>query len=145
ESKEVSVFGWRDLSGSGSARRAVTFPLTALAGGNIVTPRFQFTEARSPMPTGEVRPPRPASPPPFAPRRRRIQMSTSTFRRLALVLAVLLASAAGLQAQSSTGRISGTVVDSSGAVLPGATVTITQDQTGLSKTAVTDKDGAYLF
>ncbi|PYQ55349.1 MAG: TonB-dependent receptor, partial [Acidobacteria bacterium] len=72
-------------------------------------------------------------------------MSNNTRRRLALLLAVLVTSAASLQAQSSTGRISGTVVDSSGAVLPGATVTVTQDQTGLAKNTVTDKDGAYLF
>jgi hypothetical protein len=72
-------------------------------------------------------------------------MSINTLRRLALLLAVLVTSAASLQAQSSTGRISGTVVDSSGAVLPGATVTVTQGQTGFTKNAVTDKDGAYLF
>jgi Carboxypeptidase regulatory-like domain len=72
-------------------------------------------------------------------------MSTRTLLRLALVLAVLVTSAAGALAQSSTGRISGTVGDSSGGVLPGATVTITQDKTGLTKSAVTDKGGAYLF
>jgi hypothetical protein len=71
-------------------------------------------------------------------------MSKNSLGRLALLLA-LLASATQVRAQSSTGRISGTVVDSSGAVLPGATVTVTRDQTGLTKSATTDKGGAYLF
>jgi hypothetical protein len=48
-------------------------------------------------------------------------------------------------AQSNTGRISGTVVDSSGGVLPGATVTVTQAQTQLTRSTTTDKDGAFLF
>ena len=48
-------------------------------------------------------------------------------------------------AQTTTGRISGTVVDSSGAVLPGATVTATHEQTQLAKSATTDKDGAFLI
>jgi hypothetical protein len=48
-------------------------------------------------------------------------------------------------AQSNTGRISGTVVDATGAVLPGATVTVTQAQTQLTKSVTTDKEGAYIF
>src|SRR5712691_1481123 len=71
--------------------------------------------------------------------------SKNSFGRLALLFSLLVMSAAPARAQSSTGRISGTVVDSSGAVLPGATVTVTQDQTGLTRTATTDKAGAYLF
>jgi outer membrane receptor protein involved in Fe transport len=46
-------------------------------------------------------------------------------------------------AQSVMGAIQGTVVDQSGAVLPGATVTVTNSGTGLSRTAVTDESGTY--
>src|SRR5712692_5522653 len=62
-----------------------------------------------------------------------------------LLLALLVAGAADLGAQSNAGRISGTVTDSSGAVLPGVAVTVTQQGTGLSRTVPTDAAGAYLF
>jgi len=62
-----------------------------------------------------------------------------------LLLVLLAASAAELRAQSTTGRISGTVTDSSAGVLPGVTVTVTQQGTGLSRTATTDPAGAYVF
>src|SRR4029453_7571593 len=42
-------------------------------------------------------------------------------------------------------QLNGTVRDSSGAVLPGVTVTVTQTDTGLVRTAVTDESGAYLL
>jgi Carboxypeptidase regulatory-like domain len=48
-------------------------------------------------------------------------------------------------AQTTTGRISGTVNDSSGGVLPGVSVTVTQDGTGLSRTTSTDTRGGYVF
>ena len=48
-------------------------------------------------------------------------------------------------AQLSTAELAGTVRDSSGAVLPGVTVTVTQTDTGLTRTVVTDDAGAYLF
>ena len=69
-------------------------------------------------------------------------------RRLSLGLCLLCLSMAGtadVLAQTSTGRISGTVADASGAVLPGATVNVEQERTGLTRTSTTDKDGAYLF
>jgi hypothetical protein len=68
--------------------------------------------------------------------------------RLAACLAVglvVLALATPAVAQTVTGRISGTVTDSSGGVLPGATVTVTNEGTGLSRASVTDTSGAYLF
>src|SRR5215467_10720790 len=45
--------------------------------------------------------------------------------------------------QTIFGRISGTVVDSSGAVVPGANVTITNVATNAVRTAVTDDGGFY--
>jgi hypothetical protein len=61
------------------------------------------------------------------------------------LLAVLIAllSAAPAWAQTITGRIDGRVVDSSGAVLPGATITIVNTGTGLTTTQVTDDNGTY--
>jgi hypothetical protein len=43
----------------------------------------------------------------------------------------------------STGRISGRVTDSSGAVLPGVEVTVTDTGTGLTRTGVTNETGSY--
>ena len=46
-------------------------------------------------------------------------------------------------AQVTTGTILGTVRDSTGAAVVGATVTITETSKGLTNTSVTDADGAY--
>ena len=56
----------------------------------------------------------------------------------------LLLSINGLAAaQVTTGAITGAVVDESGGVLPGATVTAVHEETGSRSTAVTDTDGRY--
>jgi len=52
----------------------------------------------------------------------------------------LLCSAAWAQ---STAQVGGTINDSSGAVLPGVEVTVTQTNTGLSRSAVTNEAGSY--
>jgi hypothetical protein len=60
------------------------------------------------------------------------------------LLVVLAAPAAALaQAQAANGNIEGTVRDSSGAVLPGVTVTVTNLDTGVSRVAVTNESGVY--
>jgi carboxypeptidase family protein len=59
------------------------------------------------------------------------------------VVSVLMSAPAW--AQLSTAELNGRVTDSSGAVLPGVTVTATQTATGLVRTAVTDENGAYLI
>ena len=61
------------------------------------------------------------------------------------VLFAALLTAAPARAQLSTAEINGRVTDSSGAVLPGATVTMTQTGTGLTRSVVTDASGAYLI
>src|SRR5688572_11732365 len=66
-------------------------------------------------------------------------------RWLACLVTLLALSAVELYAQSTTGRISGTVTDASGAVLPGATVSVTQEGTGLTRSAIADEKGAYVF
>jgi hypothetical protein len=58
-----------------------------------------------------------------------------------LVLLVLAIPAFG---QISTAQLSGKVTDTSNAVLPGATVTVIQADTGAVRTVVTDADGSYL-
>jgi len=50
---------------------------------------------------------------------------------------------ASAQGQLGTGSIGGTVEDASGAVLPGATVTVTNVGTGLVRTAVTNEAGQF--
>ncbi|MEO8382060.1 MAG: TonB-dependent receptor [Acidobacteriota bacterium] len=58
-----------------------------------------------------------------------------------LLLCVLLP--LPLFAQSSTGSISGTITDESGAALPGVTLTATSLSTGSTRTAVTNASGSY--
>ena len=48
-------------------------------------------------------------------------------------------------AQLDTGAIVGSVVDGSGAVLPGVTVTATQEDTNVSSTTVTNASGQFVF
>lgn len=48
-------------------------------------------------------------------------------------------------AQVDTGTILGTVTDSTGAVIPGATVTVTNQGTAASQTAKTTSDGRFVF
>src|SRR5688572_18563934 len=47
------------------------------------------------------------------------------------------------QATAINGNIEGVVTDETGAVLPGVTVTVTNRDTGLVRTSVTDQQGAY--
>jgi hypothetical protein len=47
-------------------------------------------------------------------------------------------------AWAQTAELNGKVADQSGAVLPGVTVTVTNTATGLTRTVVTDGDGAYI-
>src|SRR6266511_379819 len=48
-------------------------------------------------------------------------------------------------AQGTLGRLVGTVLDSSGGVLPGATATLNNDATGFRVVAVTDAQGGFSF
>src|SRR5262249_26129117 len=61
---------------------------------------------------------------------------------LPAILAALLLPAEGA-AQTATGDLRGTVHDESGAVIPGATVTITSKSTGVARHAVSDPTGSY--
>ena len=59
----------------------------------------------------------------------------------ALIL-VLTSSAAWAQA---TAELNGRVTDQSGGVLPGVTVTVTQTDTGFTRSVVTDDNGTYVI
>jgi hypothetical protein len=60
---------------------------------------------------------------------------------LAVIFGTCIAATAA--AQSVTGSIQGTVVDQSGAVLPGVTVTVTNTATGAARRSVTDAAGLF--
>ncbi len=50
-----------------------------------------------------------------------------------------------LAAQQATALLTGTIKDSSGAVVPGAKVTLKNSDTNVSRTANSDKDGGFVF
>jgi Carboxypeptidase regulatory-like domain/TonB dependent receptor-like, beta-barrel len=59
------------------------------------------------------------------------------------LLSASLAAPALAQSQAANGTIEGTVVDSSGGVLPGATVTITNVETGAERVVISNDRGLY--
>lgn len=61
----------------------------------------------------------------------------------ALVALLLMATPGRAWAQAGTAGVTGTVKDSQGAVIPGATVSATNTATGAVRSAVTNNDGAY--
>jgi hypothetical protein len=64
--------------------------------------------------------------------------------RFSLLLSILIIGRAGIcDAQTFRGGISGRVADSTGAVLPGVTVTATNDATGVARTTVTSAGGDF--
>ena len=66
-------------------------------------------------------------------------------RALVMSAAVLFVGTTVLFAQVDAGSITGTVRDSSGAVIPGAKVTLTNDDTGLVVTGTSGGAGEYTF
>src|SRR5260370_23349616 len=59
-----------------------------------------------------------------------------------LSAAILLGVSGSLFAQA-TATINGRIVDQAGAVLPGATITITEGATGVARTTVSNAEGLY--
>ena len=73
-------------------------------------------------------------------------MSRMTNLRLVLAVSFLFLIAAQALAQGdTTSAILGQVTDATNAAIPGATVTITNPQTGLQRTAKTDEEGRFDF
>ena len=61
-----------------------------------------------------------------------------------LAVAILLASPSAALAQRSTATVRGTVRDATQAVLPGVTVTVTNEETGLVREVTTNAEGVYV-
>ena len=73
-------------------------------------------------------------------------MRTPSLRRTcAYMIALFVLSASTVFAQSTGGRFTGKVSDSSGAILPGVVVTLTNDASGVSRATTTNADGDYSF
>src|SRR5262245_10614755 len=70
-------------------------------------------------------------------------MRTLTIR--AALLAFVVFASTPLFSQSSNGTISGTVSDTSGAIVPGVTVTATNNATGIVTTVLSNDAGVYNF
>jgi hypothetical protein len=68
----------------------------------------------------------------------------SVRRNLACLLLTVTA-ALNMAAQQITGNIRGTVLDPSGAIVQSATVTAKQIETGLTRSAMTDRQGGYVL
>ena len=66
-------------------------------------------------------------------------------RRTICLTLVVVALAVPSSAQRITASIRGTVTDATGAVVPGATVTVKGDETGFTRSTVTNGAGSYSF
>ena len=66
-------------------------------------------------------------------------------RQVLWVLVVSSLLAANLASAQNFGQITGRVLDASGAVLPGATITVTNPQTGIAATDQANDAGVYVF
>ena len=60
-----------------------------------------------------------------------------------LALVIALAGNSSLRAQTDTGRVQGTVVDPTGAAISGATITLTNTDSGAVKSATSDSQGNF--
>src|SRR5262249_7826041 len=65
-------------------------------------------------------------------------------KSFSMAVGLMLLCSVGVWAQS-TGSISGVVTDESGAVIPGAGVSVTNTQTGVSVKGTSLEDGKFLF
>ncbi len=66
-------------------------------------------------------------------------------KSISLILSLVFCLTAMAFGQGETAQITGTVIDATNAVVPGATVTITSTKTGLTRTTTTNEDGYYVI
>src|SRR5438128_2489876 len=66
-------------------------------------------------------------------------------RSIAAVVVLCLVFAVSAFSQSSNGSLGGIVQDPSGALVPGATITVTNTGTGIVNTTISNESGAYSF
>src|ERR1044071_1347000 len=62
-----------------------------------------------------------------------------------LIVSVFALTSAIVFGQGTTGTIEGTIKDSKGAVVPGATVTLSGQTAGFNKTTTSNNDGVFRF
>jgi hypothetical protein len=72
-----------------------------------------------------------------------MRIVSSPIHRLPALLAVVALCCSAVWAQQTLGGITGAVSDSSGGVIPGATVTVVDEQTSLTRTGKTNASGEY--
>src|SRR6266704_1759982 len=68
----------------------------------------------------------------------------ATITRMALAAIAVMLALAGPASAQSAGSITGTVKDSSAAVLPGATVTLASPAIGVTRTTTSDEHGNFV-
>lgn len=71
--------------------------------------------------------------------------SAVSSKLLCCLLFAMLACTTGMLAQDFRGSITGTVTDSTGAVVPGAKVTLTNTETGVASAAASNGSGSYAY
>ena len=72
-----------------------------------------------------------------------MKLKWSIFRMIAVAVIGVLGLGSAYAQSTNSGDIRGTVTDSTGALLPGVTVTVTNNNTGVTKTLVTNDAGLY--
>jgi hypothetical protein len=73
------------------------------------------------------------------------RLSTRVLAAVVSIVALALVGAPPLEAQAVKGSLVGNISDSSGLVLPGVSVTITEVRTNISSSATTNESGYYVF
>src|SRR6185369_13319091 len=71
-------------------------------------------------------------------------LEVDEMNRIILAIFVLVATCGDIWGQA-TAQISGSVKDQSGAALPGVEITVTQTDTGVTRSAVTNETGSYIL
>src|SRR5262249_54978152 len=64
-------------------------------------------------------------------------------KKFSFIFLVFVFLAVVVSGQTSTGRLVGTVTETNGAVIPGASVVITDTQTGKERTVAANSDGGF--
>ncbi len=76
---------------------------------------------------------------------RRVPPRLNRISIIAVALAMLFVFPLTANAQTDLGRIVGTVTDSNGALVPGATIVVKNERTGEERTATTNETGYFMI
>src|SRR4030095_4547653 len=72
-------------------------------------------------------------------------MDTRLFRTILFAFITLILTVSSAFAQANNGSVGGVVQDASKALIPGVTITLTNTQTGVVDSRLTNESGAYSF